>query len=64
VTGPVKAGPGLVGPDMIRAFAASEYRPMGHELLLAGWSRELSANQWQPVRNAAGTPEDRNVILS
>ena len=33
-------------------------------LTLAGWSRELAANQWQPVRDAAGTPEDRNVILA
>jgi hypothetical protein len=32
-------------------------------LTLAGWSRELAANQWQPVRNAAGTSQDRNVIL-
>ena len=32
-------------------------------LTLAGWSRELSANQWQPVRGAEGAPGDRNVIL-
>jgi metallophosphoesterase (TIGR03767 family) len=33
-------------------------------LTLAGWSRELSANPWQPIENAAGTPADRNVILA
>jgi len=33
-------------------------------LTLAGWSRELAANQWQPVRSAAGTSQDRNVILA
>jgi len=38
--------------------------PLDDPLTLAGWSRELSANQWQPVRNAAGSPEDRNVILA
>jgi hypothetical protein len=38
--------------------------PLGDPLTLAGWSRELSANQWQPVWNAAGSPEDRNVILA
>lgn len=33
-------------------------------LTLAGWSRELSANQWQPVRKAQGTAGDRNVLLA
>ncbi|HVT67987.1 MAG TPA: TIGR03767 family metallophosphoesterase [Trebonia sp.] len=33
-------------------------------LTLAGWSRELSANPWQPVQNPEGTPRDRNVILA
>ena len=37
--------------------------PLDDPLTLAGWSRELSANQWQPVPDAAGTPADRNVIL-
>jgi metallophosphoesterase (TIGR03767 family) len=32
-------------------------------LTLAGWSRELSANLWQPVPDAEGGPADRNVIL-
>lgn len=32
-------------------------------LTLAGWSRELSANLWQPLENAEGQPADRNVIL-
>jgi hypothetical protein len=33
-------------------------------LTLAGWSRELSANLWQPVAGAEGGPADRNVILA
>jgi metallophosphoesterase (TIGR03767 family) len=33
-------------------------------LTLAGWSRELSANLWQPVVDAAGGPADGNVILA
>jgi 3',5'-cyclic AMP phosphodiesterase CpdA len=32
-------------------------------LTLAGWSRQLSANLWQPVEDAEGGPADRNVIL-
>jgi metallophosphoesterase (TIGR03767 family) len=33
-------------------------------LTLAGWSRELSANLWQPVADAEGGLADRNVILA
>jgi metallophosphoesterase (TIGR03767 family) len=33
-------------------------------LTLAGWSRELSANLWQPVAGAEGASADRNVILA
>jgi metallophosphoesterase (TIGR03767 family) len=37
--------------------------PLHDPLTLAGWSRELAANQWQPVPGAAGGPGDRNVVL-
>jgi hypothetical protein len=38
--------------------------PLDDPLALAGWSRELSANLWQPVADAEGGPGDRNVILA
>jgi 3',5'-cyclic AMP phosphodiesterase CpdA len=38
--------------------------PLDDPLTLAGWSRELSANLWQPVAGAEGGPADRNVILA
>jgi metallophosphoesterase (TIGR03767 family) len=38
--------------------------PLEDPLTLAGWSRELSANLWQPVKDAEGAPADRNVILA
>jgi metallophosphoesterase (TIGR03767 family) len=37
--------------------------PLDDPLTLAGWSRELSANAWQPVARVDG-PADRNVILA
>jgi hypothetical protein len=37
--------------------------PLDDPQTLAGWSRELAANQWQPVPGAAGGPGDRNVVL-
>lgn len=37
--------------------------PLDDPLTLAGWSRELAANQWQPVPGAAGGRGDRDVIL-